>query len=206
MYSEPVPVCAALLCSWLCWLCTSIGFLLVLSVTMASCGLVGGDGMRWCVTPSAYIGMFVGAVSAGIGVVVFEEKGQVYDHLDANGTDYGLTADEINQIKSWYKFIGPILMVVFLIQILRCRASSHFRRNIGRLDGEFEALLEEDDRAYADKLESNKAQREAKYDNLRTHYKNKYNPPIAVPVETGTAAAGGSHQDMDLGGSSMSQI
>ena len=185
---------------WLCWLTLGIGLLLVLSVLMASCGLTGGDNMRWWLTPSAYLGMLVGLVATVIAVVVFEEKTDVYDHLDQHGTDYGLTTDEIADIKSRYTFIGPTLLAIFIIQVFRYRASGHYRRNIGRLDGEFEALLEEDDRAYADKLQNNKNQREAKYDNLRTHYKNKYNPPAGTSaLVTGTASSAGGG-DVALGG------
>jgi hypothetical protein len=190
--------------AWLCWLSTLIGTFLSLSVLMAACGLTGGEGMRWCVTPSSYLGILVGILAALISIPVFTEKNDVFDHLNSHGVEYGLTQPEIDHIESWYKFIGPILVLIFILQILRFRASNHYRNNIGKLDGEFEALLEEDDKAWADKLENNKVQREEKYNNLRDHYKNKYQPPAGTgTVDTGTAGT----EDSNLGGNTqMSEI
>jgi len=56
------------------------------------------------------------------------------------------------------------------------------------MDGEFDSLLAEEDRDYADKMERNRESREEKYDNLRSYYKDKYNKEQGFK---GKEAAGG---------------
>jgi len=170
--------------SWLCWLSTLIGVLLLLSCFMSACGLNSSGSCRWCVTPSAYIGMLVGCMSLAMSVMVYAKKSTIYDHLNSSGGAYGLAPDEVANIKAWYKWMGFVLLSSFLVEVMRCRASAHYRKNVSRMDGEFDALLAEEDKAYADKMSGNKSARAEKYDNLRDFYKQKYQAPIAV---TGTS-------------------
>ena len=144
---------------------------------MSGCGLAGGESCRWCVTPSSYLGMFIGVLCLVLSITCYAEKSDVYDELNTKGIELGLTTDEINEIKSWYVYIGPILFIIFLLEVMRFRASRYYRNNISKLDNEFETLLEEDDKAYTEKLNYNSNIRENKYDTLRQHYKNKYQAP-----------------------------
>ena len=163
--------------AWVCWFSIIIGILLILSVILSSCAVTGGENLRCCVSPSKYISIFVGVLAVAMAIGSLADKSEVYHQLDSNGEKYGLSGEEIDLIKEWYVFIAPLCAGIFVLSIIRYRASSHFKKNVSKLDGEFQALLDEDDKAWSDKLEYKKASREDKYKNLRSHYAEKYNAP-----------------------------
>ena len=68
---------------------------------MSACGLNSGGSCRWCVTPSAYVGMLVGLLSLSAAVVVYYKKTEIYQHLNDEGASWGLSANEIADIKAW---------------------------------------------------------------------------------------------------------
>ena len=86
--------------------------------------------------------------------------------------------------------MGFVLLSSFVVEVMRCRASSYYRTNASRMDDEFGALLAEEDRAYAQKMSTNKKDRTEKYDNLREFYQKKYQAPTGAGAEvvTGTRA------------------
>lgn len=163
--------------AWVCWFSVIIGILIILSLIFSCCAVTGGENLRCCVTPSKYMSMLVGLLALGMAVGSLAEKSEVYDQLDSNGEKYGLSEEDIGLIKEWYGFIAPVCAGIFILSIIRYRASTHFRKNISKLDGEFQALLDEDDKAWSNKVENNKASREEKYKKLRSHYSEKYNAP-----------------------------
>ena len=86
-----------------------------------------------------------------------------------------------------YDVLGFMIFGIAIVEVLRVHASRHYRENIKRMDGEFDSLLAEEDRDYADKMERNRESRGEKYDNLRTFYKDKY----SKDMQKGGDAAGG---------------
>jgi len=73
-----------------------------------------------------------------------------------------------------YDIIGYALFGICAMQLWRYYSSQGFREQALRIDGEFDALLREEDKHFQDKFSANKSAREEKYDNLRSFYKNKY--------------------------------
>lgn len=175
---------------WLCWLVTLLGVMLILCCLLSVCGLTGGESYRCCVTPSAWLGVFVGVFSLITAGCVYGFKTDIYSSLNTQGSSLGLDPNEIADIKSWYVFIPWVLFGSFITEVLRFRASSHFRQNINKMDGEFDGLLAEEDRAYANKMANNSASREEKYSNLRQHYKSKYQAPSGTNTGTGDVEKG----------------
>lgn len=177
--------------AWLSWLSGIIGALLIFCCLLSACGLTGGEGCRWCVTPSAWLGMIVGILALVMAIMIYALKDQIYEHLDTSGESYGLTASEISTIESWYKFTGVVLIMSFLVEVMRCRVSSYFRANVGRLDGEFDALLADEEKVHAQRMQENRTAREEKYDNLRDFYRQKYVAPSAAGANSGPMVSTG---------------
>ena len=158
--------------AWLEYLCLALGVMLLTSSLLSFCAITNTS-CRWAVIPSAMIGILVAVLSLLLGILVFALKSKTHDYLNSS---IGLTEEEITEVKTWYNIIGYALFGLCVVQILRYRVSRGYREAALRVDGEFDALLAEEDKLYQNKLQVNKNAREEKYDNLRAYYKQKYSP------------------------------
>lgn len=159
--------------AWLCWSCLILGILL-LTVSMLSFCAISSTSCRCCSIPSGYLGILVAIVSLVLGSVSVALKSKMFEYFDNSGSATGLTTNEITLIENFYQFIAYGFFGLCVIQLLRFRASISFRENALRLDGEYDALVDQDDRNWSQKFSANSAARKEKYDDLRQHYKNKY--------------------------------
>jgi hypothetical protein len=159
--------------SWLAWLCLVLGLSLLSSALCGCCG-TSSKSYRWCIAPSKALGIFVATLCLVLGILIFALEHKILAYLENHGTELGLSDSEENTLKVWYRFIGYTVFVFFVIEVMRYRAATHFSSNIYRKDGEFEALLAEEDKATMDRMEANSEARTEKYKDLRKHYKDKY--------------------------------
>jgi len=98
----------------------------------------------------------------------------MFQYFANNGSSAGLSGKEIELIENFYQFIAYGFFVLCAIQLLRFRASMNFRESALRIDGEYDALVDQDEKNWSQKFSTNSVARKEKYDDLRQHYKNKY--------------------------------
>lgn len=165
--------------AWLEYLCLALGVMLLLGSFLSFCAITNTS-CRWAVIPSAYIGILVAMLSLLLGCLVFGLKSKTHSYLAENSASIGLTPAEVTDVENWYNIIGYCLFGLCVIEILRYRISRGYREAALRVDGEFDALLAEEDKMYQDRFQVNKSAREEKYDNLRSYYRNKYSPAGAA--------------------------
>ena len=162
--------------AWLEYLSLALGILLLSSSLLSFCAITNTS-CRWAIIPSALIGVLVAVLSLLLGCLVFGLKSKTHTYLSEHGTSIGLTQVEIDDIEKWYNIIGYALFGLCLVQILRYRTSRGYREAALRVDGEFDALLADEDKMYQERFQANKGVREEKYENLRSYYRNKYASP-----------------------------
>ncbi len=170
--------------AWLGWLSLTSGVLLLLSSVTGLCGL-SSKGYRWCMAPSACLAVVIAAMSLLVAVLIFTLQSNVIRYVEDEQEDLGLSNSQVSTFETFYMILGYGFVGFFVLEILRYRASKHFRKNIYRSDGEFEALLDEGDAATSDRMEAEDAARSDKYNNLREHYRNKYS---GVPRDSSASA------------------
>ena len=159
--------------AWLEYLCLTLGVLLLTSSFLSFCAITNTN-CRWAVIPSSYIGILVSILSLLLGSLVLSLQKQTHNFLNDHGTSVGLSSSDIDVIEKWYVYMGYCLLGLCVVEFLRFRVSRGYREAALRADGEFDALLAEEDKQYADRYAVHKSQREEKYDGLRAYYKNKY--------------------------------
>lgn len=162
--------------AWLEYLSLALGVLLLSSSLLSFCAITNTS-CRWAIIPSAMIGVVVAVLSLLLGCLVFGLKSKTHTYLSEHGSSIGLTQVEIDDIEKWYNIIGYALFGLCLVQILRYRTSRGYREAALRVDGEFDALLADEDKMYQERFQANKGVREEKYENLRSYYRNKYASP-----------------------------
>ena len=162
--------------AWLEYLSLALGILLLSSSLLSFCAITNTS-CRWAIIPSAMIGVVVAVLSLLLGCLVFGLKSKTHTYLSEHGSSIGLTQVEIDDIEKWYNIIGYALFGLCLVQILRYRTSRGYREAALRVDGEFDALLADEDKMYQERFQANKGVREEKYENLRSYYRNKYASP-----------------------------
>jgi hypothetical protein len=162
--------------AWLAWGCLFYGILIFFSALLGFCG-TSSISCRCCVAPSSWLGIIIALLSVIFGIMCFALKKKFYAYINDEHEDLGLSDHEVTTLKHYYSALGYFLMFVCILEIFRFRASRNFREYITRKDGEFDALLAEEEQQYAQRDALNAAHREDKYDNLRSYYKNKYAPP-----------------------------
>lgn len=159
--------------AWLCWLVCLLGVLLFFTSMLSFCSITN-SGCRWGVMFSSHIGLIVAILSLTVASTCLGMKGQVTDYLNSNGPTLGLGDSEINFIMTWYSIIAYVLFGLCIFELLRYRTSKSFRETVLRVDGEFDALLAEEDKQWSTRMTANQSAREEKYADLRSHYKQKY--------------------------------
>ncbi len=127
--------------------------------------------------PSRVFALVVALLGIAMGSAAFALKEKFYDYLDENGNDIGLTDNDIDLVKAWYMFVAYGTFGLVILEIVRFKLSQGFREAALQMDGEFDALLEEDRKNWDNKISRNKEEREEKYNDLRSYYKNKYRTP-----------------------------
>lgn len=159
--------------AWLEYLCLSLGILLLTSSFLSFCAITNTS-CRWAVIPSSYIGIIIAMLSLLLGSLVFAFKSKTHTYLVEHGSNIGLSENEVSDVEKWYDIIGYCLFSLCVVEFLRYRVSRGYREVALRADGEFDALLAEEDKHYQDRFLHNKSAREDKYDNLRSYYRSKY--------------------------------
>jgi hypothetical protein len=159
--------------AWLSILSLSIGISLLFIVACSFTSLNLTD-CKIGVKLSGYAAFMVSISSFITAIVAIVVKGDLFDYLYDNCDSIGLSNGDIDTIKSWYTFIILGLFVSFLLQFIRFKWSNFLYRNFAKTESKFQRLLDLEEEEYEVRLSSNKAEREEKYDSLRSHYKNKY--------------------------------
>lgn len=159
--------------AWLGWCCAILGILLLLVALFSFCAITSSD-CRWTIHPSRAIALLIALLGIGLGSAIFGMQNKFYNYLDSDGDSIGLSSGDIKMIKQWYLVVGYGAFGLVVIELLRFKMSQGFRETALQMDGEFDALLEEDRRNWDNTLSKNKEEREEKYNDLRAYYKNKY--------------------------------
>ena len=159
--------------AWLGWLSLGSGALLIISSWTGLCG-VSSKQYRWCIGPSANLALIIAVMSLITCTLIFALRGFIIRYVESESEDLELTEKNVETFETYFEVLGYVFIGFFVLSILRYRASAHFRRNIYRSDGEFEALLDEEDAVSDQRMDADEAARSEKYQNLREHYRNKY--------------------------------
>lgn len=158
---------------WFAYCILGIGILLLLSTLLSFCSIVNSS-CRCCASPAAYLSFLVAVLSVSIASFALWKKTSIFDYLNNHYKEIGLDSNDVDIIKAYYMYTAYALYGLCIIELLRSRASSNFREQQLKIDGEYDNLLDENDKNWANTLESNKIDRKEKYENLKKHYKTKY--------------------------------
>jgi hypothetical protein len=158
---------------WFAYGILGLGILLLLTTLFSFCSIVNSS-CRFCASPASYLSFFIALLSATMATFALWKKSNIYDYLDDHYKEIGLDSNDVDTIKTYYIYTAYALYGLCIIELLRSRASSNLREQQLRIDGEYDNLLNENDKQWANTLESNKIDRKEKYENLKNHYKTKY--------------------------------
>jgi hypothetical protein len=138
-------------------------------------------GCRWMAYPSGYLALIEAILALSLGIAALSLQDSVLSYLDENGEDMGLSDEDLSLLETWYNIIAYGMFGLCVLEIVRFRFSMRYRADALRLDGEFDALLAEDQKNWNQKIHTNQVAREGKYDDLRAYYKAKY---AASPMDS----------------------
>lgn len=169
--------------AWLGWCCAILGLLLLLVSLFSFCAITSSD-CRWAMHPSRVIALFIAALALSMGCAAFAVQDKFYHYLNDEGDEIGLSSSDVNLIKNWYLLVAYGTFGLVILELLRFKMSGGFRQTALQMDGEFDALLEEDKRNWDKTISKNTEDRSEKYNDLRSYYKNKYKTPPVETVET----------------------
>lgn len=156
--------------AWAGWCCGCLGILLLFMSFMSLIG-ISSPGCRWAIVPTKTLSLIVTGFDIGLGAAFILKKKDFLDYVDSIN---GVTDKDMNILKSWYVVLNYAFFAMAVLEIVRYILSRHYREDAIRVDGEFAALLTEDDNMWRQRLATNQAAREDKYNDLRNYYKNKY--------------------------------
>jgi hypothetical protein len=159
--------------AWIGWFCGISGCLL-LGVSFFSFVAIVSPGCRGMMAVSKVLALLLVFVNAGAGVSAFILQQRFYAYLDDNGNSVGITDNDITVIKQWYLIMCCALFASVILEVLRFHLSQGFRTQAERIDGEFGALLQEEERGYQAKMQESSSTRADKYSDLKAYYKWKY--------------------------------
>jgi hypothetical protein len=159
--------------SWLFWSALILGSAL-LTVSFLSFSSLASEGCRWAVLPSSYIAILAGIVSFSFGIALAAKEGIFSQFLRERGSDFNISNSDISSAKFWYAVVTYCLIGLSVLQVIRFYLSESFFHYSSRVDGEFSALLEEEDQAWERTYQENKSARALQYEAKREYYRSKY--------------------------------
>lgn len=160
--------------AWLGWCCAILGILLILVVLTSFCAITS-MGCRWVMAPSRMFALVVALLAIALGSAAFGLQPKFFHYLDDHGNEDGLSDSDITLVKNWFLTVAIGAFGVAVIEVIRFKLSQSFRENALELDNEFDNLLEQNAKDWNNKIATNQADREEKYNDLRSYYKAKYN-------------------------------
>lgn len=159
--------------AWLVWSCVALGIMLLLT-SMLSFVAITQQGCRCTMWMSSRLCTLLAVFEFAVGVAAFIIKKRFFNYLDDHGSSEGITTTDAQDIKNWYVVMACTMLGSCVVEILRFQLQRGFSDSSQRIDGEFGALLDEEESEWQTKLRSNNATRSDKYRDMRSHYKNKY--------------------------------
>lgn len=159
--------------AWMVWCSGLLGVLLLLT-TFFSFAAITNRGCRCLMWMSCQLALVLSALDLGAGISAIVLQKRFYSYLDEHGTENGITETDIQDIKNWYLVIACMMLGSCILEIVRFMLSRGFKDTSQRIDGEFGALIDQEDQEWQTKLRSNNEARSEKYRDLRSHYKEKY--------------------------------
>jgi len=159
--------------AWIGWFCGLDGMLMLLVAFLSFTAIIW-HGCRCNMYFSDACSLLLGTINFGAGCASFTLRSKFYKYLDDHGNDMGITDDDIDVIKHWYVFISCALFGSVILEMIRLYLSQGYRSNALSIDGEYNALLQEDEKDWQVKMEQNSSDRVDKYKDLRSYYKAKY--------------------------------
>lgn len=159
--------------AWFGWSAAVLGLLLILVAALSFTAVVS-IGLRSLMWFSSRLSLLITFTALCLGSVMFARQKEVENYLDNNGTTIGLTSEDINVVTEWYTVVACAMFGVAVLELIRFKLSGVFLESVYRVDDEYAALLNEEDKEWQEKLSSNAESREEKYRDLRTYYKVKY--------------------------------
>lgn len=158
--------------SWLGWGCGILGALLLIISLLGFCAMMIST-CRWAMIPSRWLSLLVFLAMLALAITCEIKKKIFFDFVeDSQGN--GITQEDVDSIKKYFVLFNYILFAMSALQLYRFIITRNYRQEQLRIDGEYEALLEEDEKVMKEKLESKDKARSEKYEDLRAYYKNKY--------------------------------
>lgn len=159
--------------AWLTYVVLIIGACLLLIVVLSFTSMNLTD-CKVGVVVSGYLALFVSMSSLIMAVTSLVVRGDLFNYLDSNGDDIGLSSQDIDKIKGWYSWVIFGLFCSFVLEFIRYKWSSFLYVNYAAVDARYQGLLAQEEDEYEVRINAGRAERAEKYDNLRNHYKNKY--------------------------------
>lgn len=159
--------------AWLAYLALIVGICLLIivifsftSMNLTSC--------KFGVVLSGYLALCVSITSFIMAITALVVRSDLFDYLEHNGDDLGMSGGDIDGIKTWYSWVVVGLFCTFILQFVRYKWSSFLYRNYAVRDARYQSLLALEEEEYEVKLNAGRAERSERYGNLKNHYKNKY--------------------------------
>ena len=122
---------------------------------------------RCLVSLSGNLATIVAILCFALGVALACMQRNVLDYIDENSEEWSFSQSEIDFFSRWYTVMNITLFIVSFLEFLRHYISIKYRVNSYRIEGEFNALIQEEESSYEEKHEQRKAEIRSKYQNLR---------------------------------------
>ena len=157
--------------AWLVASCIIIGTLLFMTC-MLSFISISCTSCRCLAVVSGNLATLV-AISCLILAITFAIlRDNIFEYFDQNKDEIEISESELEFIKAWYTFANICLFLLSILEFVRYQLSLRFRVTSYRIDGEFKALIDEEEAQYNERHEKRKKEIRSKYKNLREYYKN----------------------------------
>jgi hypothetical protein len=159
--------------AWVALACMIVGGLMVFVVFLSFVAITN-VGCRCLSYPSGFFALMISIITLAVGIAACVREKDIYKYINEHAVEDGIPQDQVQLFKSFYQIIKYSMFALCVEQFVRFRASMTYRSAALRLDGEYDALLDEDQKKWNERVEYNRVNRQEKYSDLRSHYKDKY--------------------------------
>jgi hypothetical protein len=151
----------------------ALGALMLLTTFLSFIALTN-VGCRCLSYPSAMFALVLFLITLVLGAAGCYEQNYVYSYVDDHAKEKGISEDDINLFKEFYRILKFVMFGIAAEQLIRFIFSMKYRNAAVRMDGEYDLLMDEDQKDWNERIGYNQTNRTEKYSDMRAHYKAKY--------------------------------
>lgn len=163
--------------AWLEFFCLIEGILLLITAALSFLA-ISSTNCRSMAYPTDAFALLITLIDIGVGIAASKLQSVIIAYISDHGEELGLSQSNIDTVKNWFVVIVIAFFASAIFELLRIWLNRGFAHTSRRIDMEYSTLLDDEERAWEEKMQKAQQTTQEKYRKLKQFYHDKYKKPL----------------------------